>query len=232
MFRSTHKLGDLGMDNTIDHAAGIMPGCVGLLGAGGQAREVASYLPPGTKLFWAVSPDYLDAAERDQVDITSPSPTARNSQVVGAVGPPALRRDLIAAWPGDRFVTVVSPAAYVDPSCTIGAGTVIAPGAVLTVDVVVGEHCLVNVGATLSHDVHLASFVTIGPGAHIAGRVSLGDGVFVGIGANISNDVTIASGVVVGAGATVLADVTTPNAVVAGVPASVVKVRDGWLDVL
>ena len=83
-------------------------------------------------------------------------------------GAPALRRDLVAAWPGNRFLTVVSSTAYVDPSCTIGAGTVIAPGAVLTVDVVVGEHCLVNVGATLSHDVYLASFVTVGPGAHLA----------------------------------------------------------------
>jgi sugar O-acyltransferase (sialic acid O-acetyltransferase NeuD family) len=210
----------------------MTPGCVGLLGAGGQAREVASYLPPGTEVFWAVSPDYLDAAGHNLVDITAPSPATRNAWVVGAVGTPALRRDLVTAWPGDRFVTVVSPAAYVDPSCTIGAGTVIAPGAVLTVDVVVGEHCLVNIGATLSHDVYLSSFVTIGPGAHLAGRVRLGDGVFVGVGASISNDVTLASGVVVGAGATVLTDVMTPNAVVAGVPASVVKVRDGWLDAL
>jgi len=220
------------VDSTIDHAAGTTPGRVGLLGAGGQAREAASYLAPGTEVFWAVSPDHLNAAAHDQVDITTPSPADRNAWVLGAVGAPALRRDLVAAWPGDRFVTVVSPAAYVDPSCRIGAGSVIAPGAVLTVDVVVGEHCQVNIGATLSHDVYLASFVTIGPGAHIAGRVRLGDGVFVGIGASISNGVTIASGVVVGAGAAVLADVMTPNAVVAGVPASVVKVRDGWLDAL
>ena len=220
------------MDGTIDHAAGTTRARVGLLGAGGQAREAASYLPPGTEVFWVVSPECLDPAGRDQVDITAPSPADRNAWVLGAVGAPALRRDLVAAWPGDRFVTVVSHAAYVDPSCTIGAGTVIAPGAVLTVDVVVGEHCQVNIGATLSHDVHLGSFVTIGPGAHLAGRVRLGDGVFVGIGASISNDVTIASGVVVGAGATVVADVMTPNAVVAGVPASVVKIRDSWLDAL
>lgn len=232
LFRTTHGLGDLGMDSRIQHAAGTTPGCVGLLGAGRQAREVASYLPPGTEVFWAVSPDYLDAGAREQVDITAPSPADRNAWVVGAVGAPALRRDLVAAWPGDRFMTVISPAAYVDPSCRIGVGTVIAPGTVLSVDVVVGEHCQVNVGATLSHDVHLASFVTIGPGAHLAGRVRLGDGVFVGVGASIANDVTIESGVVVGAGATVVADVMTPNAVVVGVPASVVKVRDGWLDAL
>jgi hypothetical protein len=113
-------------------------------------------------------PGNLDAGRRDQVDITAFSPATRNARVVGAVRAPALRRDLVAAWPGDRFATVVSLAAYVDPSCTIGAGTVIVPGAVLTIDVVVGEHCQVNIGETLSHDVHLASFVTIGPGTVLA----------------------------------------------------------------
>ena len=218
------------MASATDDLAGTTPGCIGLLGAGAQAREVASYLPPGTEVFWAVSPDYLDGARHDQVDITAPTSATRELPVVGAVGPPALRRKLVDTWPGDRFATVVSSAAYVDPSCTISAGAVIAPGAILTVGVVVGEHCQVNIGATLSHDVHLGSFVTIGPGANIAGRVRLGNGVFVGIGASISNDVTIAPGVVIGAGASVLADVMTPNAVVTGVPASVVKVRRGWLD--
>jgi serine acetyltransferase len=125
------------------------------------------------EVFWAVSPGNLDAAGHDQVDITALSPATRNARVVGAVGAPALRRYLVAAWPADRFATVVSLAAYVDPSCTIGAGTVIVPGAVLTVDVVVGEHCRVNIGETLSHDVHLASFVTIGPGTVLADLMTL-----------------------------------------------------------
>ncbi|WP_083213454.1 hypothetical protein [Mycobacterium malmoense] len=220
------------MDDAIGYSAGSMAARIGLLGAGAQAREIASYLPPGAKVFWAVSATHLDVGASDQVDITAPPLAARSSPVVGAVGAPALRRELVAAWPGDQFMTVVSFAAYVDQSCIMGEGVVIAPGAVLTINVVVGDHCQVNVGATLSHDVHLGSFVTIGPGAHIAGRVRLGDGVFVGVGASISNDVTIASGVVVGAGATVVADIVTPNAVVAGVPASVIKIRDGWLDAI
>jgi len=220
------------MEGITNYSVGKIPGRIGMLGAGAQAREVASYLPSGTEVFWAVSPEYFDEHALNQIDITAPCPTDRSAWVIGAVGAPAVRRKLISIWPGKNFATVVSPAAYVDPSCTIGAGTVVAPGAVLTVDVVLGEHCQVNIGATLSHDVHASSLVTICPGVHIAGRVRLGDGVFVGIGASISNDVTIASGVVIGAGAVVLTDVTTPNAVVAGVPAAIVGVRDGWLDVL
>ncbi|RAU97839.1 hypothetical protein DQP58_06860 [Mycobacterium colombiense] len=225
-------MGDVGVYQATEHAAGKTPTRVGLLGAGAQAREVASYLPSGTEVFWAVSATHLDLNATDQIDIASPSSAARDLPVVGAVGAPALRRELVAAWPGKRFLTVVSTAAYIDSSCLIGDGVVIAPGAVLTVDVVVGDHCQVNIGATISHDVRLGSFVTVGPGAHISGHVHLGDGVFVGVGASISNNVSIASGVVIAAGATVLADVMTPNAVVAGVPASVVKTRNGWLDVL
>lgn len=219
-------------EKTIDRVAVTTPRRIGLLGAGGQAREIASYLPAGTEVFWAVSSGYRDATRSDEVDITAPPVTDLKTAVVGAVGAPAQRRDLVAAWPGDRYATVISPAAYVDPSCSIGAGAVIAPGAILSVGVTVGEHCQVNIGATLSHDVSLASFVTIAPGAHIAGRVRIGDGAFVGVGATISNDVDIADGTVVGAGATVLSDVTTPNAVVVGVPASVIDVRTGWLDAL
>ncbi|MCW2515073.1 MAG: hypothetical protein JWR11_4115 [Mycobacterium sp.] len=208
------------------------PERIGLLGAGGQAREIASYLSHDTELFWAVSNEYRDTSSPDQVDVSSPTKRDRESWVIGAVGAPAVRRNLVAAWPGNRFTTVVSSAAYVDRSCRIGAGTVVAPGAVLTVNVSVGEHCLVNVGATLSHDVELGSFVTVGPGAHVAGHVRLGDGVFVGIGATISNNVNVASGVVIGAGATVLRDVVTPNAVVVGVPATVSTIREDWLDAL
>jgi sugar O-acyltransferase (sialic acid O-acetyltransferase NeuD family) len=208
------------------------PNRVGLLGAGGQAREVASYLPPGTEVFWAVSAEYLNPRDPAHVDISSPGRRDRESWVVAAVGPPAVRRDMVAAWPGKRFLTILSPAAYVDRSCRVGAGSVIAPGAVLTVDVEIGEHCLVNVGATISHDVALSSFVTVGPGAHISGRVHLGGGVFVGVGASISNNVDIAPGVVIGAGATVLHDITTPNTVVVGVPARPIEVRGDWLDAL
>ncbi|MCW2733952.1 MAG: hypothetical protein JWR13_4768 [Mycobacterium sp.] len=208
------------------------PERIGLLGAGGQAREVASYLPRSTELFWAVSSDFRDTSSPDQIDVSSPTKRDRDSWVVAAVGPPAVRRDLVAVWPGNRFATIISSAAYVDPSCRIGAGAVIAPGAVLTVNVTVGEHCLVNVGATLSHDVELGPFVTVGPGANVGGRVRLGDGVFVGIGATISNNVSIAPGVVIGAGATVLRDVVTPNAVVVGIPATITRIRGDWLDAL
>lgn len=216
----------------IEHRTGTALSLLGLLGAGGQAREIVSYLSADAATFSAVSHRYLDSGDSTMVDVAAPPSDRREAWVIGAVGAPALRRELVDAWPGSLYATLVLGSAHVHPSCNLGAGTLIAPSAVLTVDVTVGDHCHVNVGATLSHDVTLGRYTTIGPGAHLAGGVRLGDGVFVGIGASIANRVSIANGVVVGAGAVVIADVTTANAVVAGVPARVVAIRDGWLDAI
>lgn len=205
---------------------------IGILGAGAQARELVSYLEPGADLFWAVTRDCLDIRDDRQIDIERPSREDRQTAVVAGVGAPGLRRTLVEAWPGRKFIDVIAPASYVHPSCQIGQGCVISPGAVLSIDVVVGIHCQINIGATLSHDVTLGSFVTIGPGAHISGGVKLGDGVFVGAGAVVVNAAAVAPGVVIGAGAVVLSDVTTPNAVVVGTPAKILQVRKDWLDAI
>lgn len=91
------RLDDFGMDSTIEHAAGATLGHIGLVGAGGHDREVASYVRIGTEVLSAVSSDCLDAAGHDQVDITAASPAARAARVVCAVGAPTLHRVLVAA---------------------------------------------------------------------------------------------------------------------------------------
>jgi len=206
------------------------PNKIGLLGAGAQAREVQSYLPRTTEIFFAVSREYLNPDDSRQIDIQNPSAAQRSTPVICTVGPPALRRQLVAEWPGEHFANIVAEASYVDSSCEIGPGSIISPGVVITVDTSVGAHSQVNIGATISHDVLLDSFVTVSPGVHIAGSVRIGDGAFLGTGANLVNGITIASGVVIGAGAVVLEDILTPNAVVVGAPGRVIRVNSGWLE--
>lgn len=125
-------------------------------------------------------------------------------------------------------MTIASPAAYVDPSCTIGAGTVIAPGAVLTIDVVIGGHCQVNVGAVLSHNVYLASFEPISPGHAPHG---MGAPRRRSVRRHRGEDLERRDNRIRGRGRrwrAVLADVLTPHAIVAGPSAPVVKVRE-WI---
>jgi sugar O-acyltransferase (sialic acid O-acetyltransferase NeuD family) len=208
------------------------PSGVGLLGAGAQAREIASWLPAGTECFYAVGAAFRPDAGLPWVDLDRPAPHEQDTPVVAAVGPPAVRRALVDAWPGTSFAQVVAGTAYVDQTCVLDEGVVVAPHAVLSVGVRIGAHTHVNIGATLSHDVHCGSFVTVSPGARVAGRVSIGDGAFLGLGSCVVNGVTLAPGVVVGAGAVVLHDVEEPNAVVAGNPARLLRVNEGWLDAL
>ena len=203
---------------------------VGILGAGGQAREVKQYLGDQDiqPAFFAVNAEYVgDAPER--IDILSPSDFEAVTPVIAAIGAPEVRRQLVEEWKGGEFYTVRANESYIGESVIIGKGSIIAPQAVLTANIEVGSHVIVNVGATISHDCTIGNFVTIGPGAHVAGNVELGDGVFVGIGASISNGVKVAEGSVIGAGAVVIKDVVEKNSVVVGVPASTIRVNEGWL---
>lgn len=205
---------------------------IGILGGGGQADEVESYLPEGTVSFRAVGREYLKPGDVRLVDIASPGVENLSLPIVSAVGAPALRMKLVELWPRDNYRTVVSSAAYVDKTAAIGDGSVVGPGSVISTNVILGSHSIINIGATISHDCRVGNFVTISPGVHVAGRVKIGDGVFIGVGATVSNGVTLAPGVVIGAGAVVLGDISVPNSVAFGVPAKVVKVNDGWLNEL
>jgi sugar O-acyltransferase (sialic acid O-acetyltransferase NeuD family) len=197
----------------------------GILGAGGQARETASYAPV-EPMFYAVQADFLTEG---LVDINNVTQDQAASHVVAAVGSPSLRVELVTMWPGNEYTTIIAPEAYIGVDVEIGEGTVIAPGSVITTRVSLGRHTIVNIGATISHDVSVGEFVTIGPGVNIGGNAIIGNGVFIGIGAKILNGISIADGVVIGAGAVVLRDINEVNSVYVGVPAKMIKINEGWL---
>ncbi len=202
---------------------------IGLLGNGGQADEIESYLDENYHvIFRAVSKNYLDNNSASTlIDIADG--THSGEKVIGAVGAPLLRKEMIEQWQGDSYETVIDKSAVVKQSTAVGRGSVIAAGAVITTNVKIGSHVLINIGASISHDSVIGDFVSISPGARIAGKVTIGDGVFVGIGAVISNGVSIAAGSVIGAGAVVLEDIIEENSVAVGVPAKVIKRNNTWL---
>lgn len=205
---------------------------VGLLGAGGQAREVVSYLRPSSLAFIAVTQPHVAKvsgfAGTRVIDLDAADDCDLDFSVVAAVGAPGLRRELVSRWRGGAYATVVARAASVSTDAKLGDGSIVAPGAVVTAGVSLGQHVLVNAGATVAHDSRIGDYSSISPGAHIAGRCDLGPGCFVGIGAVVSNDVTVGEGAVIGAGATVVSNVGA-NEVWVGVPARRLRLREGWL---
>jgi acetyltransferase-like isoleucine patch superfamily enzyme len=201
-----------------------MNGALVLLGDGGQADEIESFLPPGGVAARAVTRDYL----RDGlVDAAHPPDELLALPAIAAAGLPGVRRVLVDAWPGATYARVLAEGCWVARTTDIGEGSVVAPGAVITA-ATIGRHVLVNVGASLAHDVVAGDFVTVGPGARVGGGTRLGDGVFLGIGAVVRDRVTLADGVLVGAGAVVIDDVVEPGAVVVGNPARVIRVERVW----
>jgi len=199
---------------------------IGLIGNGGHAREIASYLGKGRVAFNAVHPAYL-TGESGLIDIGTTAEELLACPVVAAVGSPGLKRELLAVWRGKTFATIVAPTATMLTQTALGDGVILAPSVVISVGVTLGPHVHVNVGATISHDCTVAEFGTISPGAHIGGGVHIGPGTFLGIGSIVRDHVSICEGALIGAGAVVVKDITTPGTYV-GNPARWMSNRSGW----
>lgn len=200
----------------------------GLLGAGSQAREIEEYLG-GSAAFRAIhSASTPTGSGPIVIDVRTREAHLLEVPVVGAVGAPGLRRKLVDSWSGTKFVTVISEAAWVSPTASVGIGATVAPAAVITAGATIGDHSLINVSASISHGSSVGAYVTVSPGARIAGDCNIGAGVFVGIGASISHGVRVSSGSVIGAGTVVVSDLIEPGVYV-GNPARFVRPADSWL---
>lgn len=198
----------------------------GVLGAGGQATELAGYAPSPID-FYAVDREYF-VAGRHCVPIDDPGHAALQAEVVLAIGAPGAKIEAYRKWPGSRFATVIAASAVVAVTARVGEGTVVAPGASIMAGSRIGRHVLVNTGAIISHDCSIGDFSTVSPGATVGGRVQIDEGVFVGIGAVVRDGVSISAGAVIGAGAVVMGDVGAGE-VVAGVPARLLRTSSEWL---
>jgi sugar O-acyltransferase (sialic acid O-acetyltransferase NeuD family) len=193
-----------------------------LIGGGGHAKVII-----GT----------LRAAGLDAAAVFDDNPARWGSSVLGTpvLGPVAsipdhpFRRGIVAI--GDNRVrrtlaetvslewfTAVHPAAVVDPSVRIGAGTVVFAGAILQPEAVVGDHAVINTGVIIEHDCVVGSFAQVASGGCLAGGVRIGEGAMLGVGVSVIPGVRIGAWTTVGAGSVVVRD--QPDGVVAyGVPA-------------
>src|SRR6185312_1632133 len=113
---------------------------IGIVGYGGHAREVASYLN-GAAAFYAVDKAYL---REGLVDVERPSLEEQSRSVVIAVGSPMLRKEMVDRWPGNMYANAISDRSYINPDATLGDGLQIAPNAVVMPGCKLGDHVIVN----------------------------------------------------------------------------------------
>jgi len=116
------------------------------------------------------------------------------------------------------FVTLVHPAAHVEASVELGAGSVVFAGVVIQPATIVGPHGILNTSCSVDHDGTLGLAVHIAPGVRLCGGVTVGDFTLIGVGAVVIPGVRVGRLATVGAGAAVVGDVGD-NATVVGVPA-------------
>jgi pyridoxal phosphate-dependent aminotransferase EpsN len=116
------------------------------------------------------------------------------------------------------WATVVHPAATVDESAQLGAGSLVLAGAVVQADSVVGEHAIVNNNATVEHDARVAAGAHVSSNACVAGGGQVGRGAMIGAGAVVLPRISVGDFAKVGAGAVVTRHL--PDGITAcGVPA-------------
>jgi acetyltransferase EpsM len=220
--------------------AGTEPARVVVIGAGGHAAEVCSYVEDLRRAGEAVAlagciDDHNPAGSHDGQVVLGGLDALRalagesDQPVWGitAVGDNETRArhdDRVDRAVGDQLTwwTLRHPAAVLGHDADIGAGCCIAPGAVITARVRLGRHGIVNVRASVSHDTIVGDFVNLNPGAVVAGRARIGAGCYVGAGATIIDQIEVGAWTVIGAGAVVIRHL--PEHVTAvGVPARVIK---------
>jgi sugar O-acyltransferase (sialic acid O-acetyltransferase NeuD family) len=211
--------------------------CV-VMGAGGHATVVASaLLASGVTVI-----GFLDKAPASEpfafrgltvigADDAMPElardPDLRFVCGVGGVGSNATRRAafLRAVASGLRPMTVVHPAAYVDPDAQIGDGSFIGVGAIVNAGCRLGVNVIINTGAIVEHHGRIGDHVHVATGAVLCGSVRLDDESHVGAGATIRQGLHVARAAVVGAGAVVIADVGEFEMVVGNPAAPAGKTR-------
>ncbi|MBQ2062453.1 MAG: glucosamine-1-phosphate N-acetyltransferase [Oscillospiraceae bacterium] len=126
-----------------------------------------------------------------------------NARAIAAAAPQC--RELVLDRLMDRGVTVIDPAnTYVDPTCTVGAGTVLLPGTILRGDTHIGENCEIGpnsmirdsvigegttVNASQVNESTVGCHTTIGPFTYVRPNCTIGDHCRVGDFVQMKNSV-------------------------------------------
>ena len=206
-----------------------------ILGAGGFAREIYSYLQPydykiGDYSLVGFLDDQDDALNGFNLDhsicgkLKSKAEMVQGSGLVFGVGNCLLKKSLYDYYStlDCELLTYIHPSALVGKNVKIGSGSVLCPNSVLTTNVTLGFATTVNVCSTIGHDAVLGDFCTLSSHCDITGGAVLGDQVLLGTHACIIPKVIVRSSAIIGAGSVVIKDVAEGSTVF-GNPAKKIK---------
>mgnify|MGYP001488294678 CR=1 FL=1 len=102
---------------------------------------------------------------------------------------------------GLKFMTVISPDAYVSNHAVLSEGVQVMAKSVIQPGCEIGEDVIINTGSIVEHDCKLDRLSHLAPGAVLSGGVILGSRSHIGTNATVIQNVIIGANTVVGASA-------------------------------
>lgn len=201
-----------------------------IVGAGGFAREVYSYLSASDYIYKGGRlKGFLDDNKTalTNFDFTHKivgdlkcSKLKETDLLIVAVASPNLKQHLLEFYGNNsgNVITYIHPTATVGSEVKVGDGTIFAPYSLATSNIVIGKGCTINAFSSIGHDAVLGDFCTLSGHCDVTGNVILGDKVFMGSHASIIPKVQVGTGAVIGAGSLVIRNVKE-NTTVFGNPA-------------
>lgn len=197
---------------------------IAIIGAGGNARELADMLRHLPEFEFVGFLTNMHGRYDSPVlgDFDWPENHSLDAFAMGIGDPVSKYRvgcELAARYPHIEWPVIVHPSAYVGSTVKLDRGVVVCVRAIATTDIEIGAFTQLNYGCTIGHEAHIGPACLINPGANISGGVELGRSVMVGTGSQILQYVKIGDEARIGAGAVVTRDVPAAMTAV-GVPAA------------
>jgi sugar O-acyltransferase (sialic acid O-acetyltransferase NeuD family) len=204
-----------------------MKSIIYIIGAGGHAKVVARAATEG-----GLSPMFIDSTSNVSSDsnvieekkfLASP-PTGLDWKLIcgmGSTGSMSKRAEILARYYNlnDRFVTVISRSANVDPTAVLEPGVFVGPGGIIACNAIIRSHAIINSNVVIEHDSIVGENSHIATGAVVLGGVSISENVLVGANATVLQGVSVGTNSVIGAASLCLKNIPNDGGTWVGVPA-------------
>ncbi|MFM1754640.1 MAG: hypothetical protein RLZZ236_1579 [Bacteroidota bacterium] len=191
-----------------------------ILGAGGLAREIASWNNKSTSKINVVGfmDDFYNPAQQNHYglnvlgkisfDIFSEDQTAICG-ISDCNKKEELHHKILKTK--TKFSSFIYDSCIIGDRSILGIGVVLFPNVLISCDVTIGDLVFINIGSQIGHDAIIRDYASIMPNVNIGGGAQIGKNVFIGSNAVILPGVIIPDNTIIGAGSVVIRTIKQPG---------------------